>query len=319
MFRQFRPVNGQDQFVWLTPYQQMGGNYFQVGGSSMESFLEGLPNYMTPIIFDTPETEYIAGDYSYVIGFGQKELPDGTLTPRGTALYPYATAGITALDWTSVNTKTIYGRSVAMNFDRKADCVGLKGLVLAPGFRANHLVGSSALADTIFTDPEIDWRDKVNAQADTLGLFNATFQFRNDEFFDANISSRTTPVVPQTCTDGPEELCVEPMFSGIARMDWVREHEWARGDMAWPRSTYSDQELDDGCGPLGLTSYQGNPRSSAVTNGHVYGFLSYKMVEQKPVRKADVYWGFDPYRFDHDETKKAVRWVLDYFGVLINP
>jgi hypothetical protein len=56
MCQQFRPVNGQDRYVWLAPYQQNGGNYFQVGGSSMESFLEGLTNYMVPIIFDTNET-----------------------------------------------------------------------------------------------------------------------------------------------------------------------------------------------------------------------------------------------------------------------
>jgi len=47
--------------------------------------------------------------------------------------------------------------------------------------------------------------------------------------------------------------------------------------------------------------------------------MSYKMVEDKPSGKADVYWGFDPYRFDQNETKKAVRWVLDYFGMQINP
>jgi hypothetical protein len=28
MFRQFRPVNGVDQYVWLAPYQERGGNYF---------------------------------------------------------------------------------------------------------------------------------------------------------------------------------------------------------------------------------------------------------------------------------------------------
>ncbi len=41
------------------------------------------------------------------------------------------------------------------------------------------------------------------------------------------------------------------------------------------------------------------------------------MVEDKPSMKADVYWGFDPYRFDHEETKKAIRWVLDYFGLQV--
>ena len=63
----------------------------------------------------------------------------------------------------------------------------------------------------------------------------------------------------------------------------------------------------------------GQTRSSGRTNGGTFGYFSYKMTEDKPSYKADVYWGFDPYRFDHNETKKAIRWVLDYFGLQINP
>ena len=99
----------------------------------------------------------------------------------------------------------------------------------------------------------------------------------------------------------------------------MRQYMWDDGDPDWPASQYSDFELDDGCGPLGMTSYQSIPRSSALTNGQTYGYFSYKMIEDKPVRKADVYWGFDPYRFDPDETKKTIRWVLEYFGLQINP
>ena len=324
MFQQFRPVNGQDRFVWLTPYQYRGGNYFQVGGSSMESFLEALPNYMVPIIFDAPETVYIFDGENYVVGFGQTELPDGSLVPRGPTMYPYATAGITALDWTSPSTKTIYGRNNMASLDRKPDCVGLKGLTLDSAFRTNHGVSAGAIADTFFTDQVIDWLDAVSAEADTLELFHEyyTYQFRNDEFFDGNISSRTTPVVLQECPDipsAPGGMCVEPMFTGISRMDWMREYMWAEGDADWPHSEYSDIQLDDGCGPLGTISYQGFPKSGAPTNDQTYGFFSYKMVEEKPNQKADVYWGFDPYRFDHEETKKAIRWVLDYFGLQIAP
>ncbi len=43
------------------------------------------------------------------------------------------------------------------------------------------------------------------------------------------------------------------------------------------------------------------------------------MLPDKPVQRADVYWGFDPYRFDNEGTKKAIRWVLEYFGLTINP
>ncbi len=321
MYQEFRPVNGNDKYVWLTPYQQRGGNYFQVGGHSMDSFLETQPNYMIPIIFDATETTLVIGDNTYIIGFGQKEMPDGSVVRRGPRMYPYATAGITAMDYTSPATKFIYGREHIAKFDRDVECVGLKGLALDGDFRTNHAVGSAAIADTFFTDPTIDWEDAVAAIADTVNLFNSSFPFRNDEFVNANISTRPTPIFPQECDvlEAPDGMCVEPMFTGISRMDWMREHKWERGDPAWPQSQYSEFELEDGCGPLGLTSYLGTPNSSARTNGWTYGYLSYKMIEDKPVRKADVYWGFDPYRFDQAETKKAVRWVLEYFGVSINP
>ena len=99
----------------------------------------------------------------------------------------------------------------------------------------------------------------------------------------------------------------------------MRQYMWDDGDPDWPFSRYTGLELIEGCGSLGMTSYEEIPLSSALTNGQTYGYFSYKMIEDKPARKADVYWGFDPYRFDPDETKKAIRWVLDYFGLQINP
>jgi hypothetical protein len=277
---------------------------------------------MVPIIFDAIETVYIVDGESYIVGFGQIELPDGSVVPRGPTMYPYATAGITALDWTSPSTKTIYGRNRMARWDRKSDCAGLKGLALDPDFRAYHGVAPGAMADTFFTDQVIDWYDVVAADSGNLELFNEqySYQFRNDEFVDGNISSRTTPIVLQECPDIPSTpggMCVEPMFTGISRMDWMREYMWAEGDADWPHSQYSDFELDDGCGPLGTTAYLGIPKSGAPTNDQTFGYFSYKMVEEKPSGKADVYWGFDPYRFDQEETKKAIRWVLDYFGLQI--
>jgi len=321
----FRPISGRDQFVWLTPYQKRGGNLFLVGGSSMESFLEGLPNYMTPIIFDTREERLTVNGQNFVVGFGTKELPDGTRVQRGPRTYPYATAGIAALDWTSPNTKYIYNRPHVTRFDRDVDCVGLKGLVLDEEFKGNHLIGPGVIADTMFTNPEIDWHDVVDAAADTMRLFHLTFPYRVDEFVDANITSRGTVISSQDCGDlGPGGRCIEPMFRGIARFDYIRNYYWERGETDWPYSRYTANELDGGCGPLALTSFVDETleeplaRGSALTNGQTFGYFSYKMVEDKPVRKADVYWGFDPYRFDSAQSRKAIRWVLTYFGLQIN-
>ncbi|MEN8007251.1 MAG: hypothetical protein ABFS42_09570 [Candidatus Krumholzibacteriota bacterium] len=321
MFSDFRPRSGVDQFVWVTPYQRRGGNFFLVGGSSMESFIESFPNYMVPIIFDSRQQFFSVDGNTYITGFGFAEQPDGTFVQRGPRMYPYATAGIAALDWTSSNTKTIYGENITSKFQRKSDCVGLKAVTLDPIFKTNHGIGPGVVADTMLTNKIIDWPDEANARGDTLGLFNGSFPFRNDEFYDVNISSRAEPVILHECEalEAPDGLCVEPMFRGISRMDWMREIFYAKGDMEWPQSTYIDYDLTQGCGAFGLTSYEGRDRSSSTTNGLTYGFMSYKMIEDKPVRRADVYWGFDPYRFDEEDSKTAIRWVLQYFGLSINP
>ena len=58
------------------------------------------------------------------------------------------------------------------------------------------------------------------------------------------------------------------------------------------------------------------PRGSARTQGKIFGFFSYKMTGDKPGGSPDVFWGFDPYRFDHDKIQDAIRWVLSLnFGL----
>lgn len=327
MFSNFRPTATTERFVWLTPYQQQGGNLMLVGASSMESFLQQRSDYMTPLVFDTREDpNYSIYGQSYVAGFGTLTLPDGTIVQRGPRMYPYATAGIAALDWTSSSSKHIYGRENFTNTDRNRLCAGLKGLVLAPEFKASHLIGPGVIPDTMYTNPEIDWRDVAAGAVDTLSLFDSqAFLFDTDEFVDANISPRTTPVTPQRCSgedyvnaNVPNGLCIEPMFTGIARIDWMREQQHARQDTEWPQSRYDAETLTNGCGVLALTSYAGRPQASARTNGLVYGYLSYKMVPRKPYPAADIYWGFDPYRFDGEGSRKAIRWALQSFGLQIN-
>ena len=135
---------------------------------------------------------------------------------------------------------------------------GIIGVGLIADFHA------AAIADTLFTDTEIDWPDVVAAGSGNLELFSNSFPFRNDEFVNFNISTRTTPIIPQDCSgsiEAPGGMCVEPMFTGIARMDWMREYKWDEGDTDWPASQYTDYELLDGCGVMGMTSYQDNPNS----------------------------------------------------------
>lgn len=318
MFIDFRPDGAVDKFVWLTPYQQKGGNVFLVGSQSMESFLE-VKNYMVPIIFDSTVEEYQLDNNTYYVGFGTKELNDGTEILRGPLMYPYATAGIASLDWNVPLNKWIYGRRPRANEDRTASCSGLKELRLVEEFRTDHLIGPGAIADVIPTDLDIDWRDTYAAGSDSLG---AEFPFLGDEFVDDKIADRPTAVTIQECDPGFDGKCVEPMLTGVARMDWLREKRWAAGDDAWPGNDYSPNELRTICGEMALTTYVADdgttvPLGTARTSGKVYGWLSYKTIADKPGGKADVYWGFDPYRFDHAETKKAIVWVMQHFGLPI--
>ncbi len=321
LFIKFRPDNTGDKFVWLGPYQKQGGNVFLIGDRSMESFLE-VDNYMVPIIFDSAVEDYTLAGESFVVGFGTNELNDGTEVMRGPLMYPYATAGITALDWNIPLNKNIYGRVLSGDQERKTTCSGIKQLELVPEFRSNHLVGPGAISDVINTHEGMDWRDPtVEARLDTM-LLNE-YPFTGDEFIDDKIADRPTAVIIQQCDMGYQGNCVEPMFTGVARMDWMRNKIWEAGDDAWPGSIYTDNELKEICGEMALTTYvpedggDNIPLASARVSGKVFGYLSYKTVEDKPVQNADVYWGFDPYRFDHNESRKAILWVMEYFGLPI--
>lgn len=307
----YRAVADVDRYNSLSSYQQGGGNLFLVGDRSMDSMFESKSNYWTPFVFESTEPE----QNGYQTSFGYVELPDGSVVPRGVRQYAYATVGIAALDWTSSSSKTAYGRDVTLYVDRPANCSGMKGMVLDAGFRAQHLIGPGVLADTLYTDAVIDWQDAANQAAGTLTLTSSIFPFRYDEFVDAAIIGQPTPIVPQACADGPGGLCIEPMFTGLSRFDYIREVNWAAGDTGWPQSQYTAAELRDLCGVIALEDYQGEEQSSARTNGQTYGYFSYKTAASKPSGKADAYWGFDPYRFDPEQSKRAIRWVLDYFGL----
>ncbi len=319
MFNQFRAENGQDKYVWLGPYQAQGGNLFLVGDRSMESFLEPQ-NYMTPLIFDTSEEFFQMNNETYIVGFGLLVRPDGSSINRGATMYPYLTAGLSLLDWSVPVNKHVYGRMLPAHYDRRAECSGMKAMVLAEDFRSHHQINSLVIGDTLQTNRDIDWRDGNYNEPDTL--LSNEFPFTGDEFIDENITSRPTFWQRQDCADGYDGYCVEPMFQGVSRFDYKRKVHWDAGDTDWPSNYYSDSELEEICGAMALTSLETPegpiPNGTALTNDLTYGYLSYKNVADKPSGKADAYWGFDPYRFDPVESKKAVRWVLGYFGLPMN-
>lgn len=313
-FQNFRPVNGRDKYVWLNSYQQYGGNLFLVGDRSMESFLEPL-EYMVPLVFDTEEELYNLNNETYTVGFGVREDYDGSTYIRGTRMYPYLTAGLSLLDWSVPMAKNIYAREPLASNDRKSACSGIKAMVLAEGFRTHHQISPAVLSDTLWTNPNIDWRETGDDNLDV------EFPFTGDEFVDSNVSSRSTPWSVQDCADGVGGLCIEPMFKGVTRFDWLREKRWAAGDANWPNSQYNTDTLNNVCGEMGLIDLETPggiiPNGTARVNDQIHGYLSYTNVANKPRGKADVYLGFDPYRFDGEDSKKTVHWVLEYFGLQV--
>ncbi len=326
IFNEFRPttISGSvtlDKFVWLGPYQRFGGNLFLLGSQSMESFLE-VRDYMVPIIFESTSEFYSLDDQNYVVGFGEKETPDGSIILRGPLMYPFETAGIAALDWNVPLGKNIYGRRPAGLEDRTIKCSGLKEIRLVEAFRSNHLIGNSEIVDVIGTNPLIDWRDPpADAGLDTM--LTLGFPFSGDEFVDAKIAERPEQINLQACDEGYNGLCIEPMFTGVTRIDWMREQIWATGNEDWPGNVYANSDLKEICGQMALSTYVTDegvsiPLATARANGMTYGYLSYKTITDKPGSKADVYWGFDPYRFDRTETQKAVMWVMNHFGLQLN-
>ncbi len=318
MFSQFRPEGNLDKFVWLTPYQKYGGNVFMVGNQSMESFLE-VQDYMVPIIFESTLEYYLLNDNNYVVGFGRKELHDGTFILRGPLMYPFETVGISALDWNVPLGKNVYGRRYTASEDRSSKCSGLKEIQLVEEFRSNHLVGPGAIPNSISTHEGMDWRDPM-ADAGLDTMLNEDFPFTGDEFIDDKIAERPAQMVIQDCENGYAGKCIEPMFTGLTRLDWIRNQMWDIGETDWPGSVYPLAELSSICGDMALTTYLAEdgtvvPSGTARANGKTYGYMSYKTVTDKPGNKADVYWGFDPYRFNNQDTKKAVLWVLQHFGL----
>ncbi len=317
LFRTFRPVGPRSPFVWLAPYQSKGGNLFLVGARSMESFLEDL-TYMVPIIFDSTVDEFSIGDDTYVTGFGEGKNFDGSTYFKGPRMYPYATAGISALDWsTPMGNKYIYGRALFGVHGRDARCSSIKEFKLVDAFKTEHFIGSGVIADTLGTNPLIDWRDL--GPSEDLDLLT-TSPFVGDEFVNDKLADSPMPLVLQDCAGGVDGYCIEPMYSGIARMDWMREKKWEDGDSQWPTSSLDVDSLKTICGDVALTTYLDDngalhPFASAKTTGRTFGWLSYKNVLQKPSGKADVYWGFDPYRLEVVESQKAIMWVLQYFGL----
>jgi hypothetical protein len=222
--------------------------------------------------------------------------------------YPWLTTGLTLVDHFTPD-YTICGTSEPGTVGRKSRCSGLKGLTLDTDFVDAYMPGGAAFSDTILTEPTIDWQEPDPLAPDLLGSLD--YLWRRDEFYESNLSDCDIGVKPQQCPEGP---CVEPMLRAVTRFGWIDQARQAAGDPDWPATEYNPTELIALCGSHAFaTGYA--MRAEAVP----IGFFVHKTVPDKPSQKADVVWGFDPYRFDHPQVKQAIRWVLgEHFGLVMN-
>ena len=288
-------------FVWLETYMKNVGNLFMVGSASMRNFHDLSPLgqlWMFPIIYDSTEGAVTCSDgANYALSFGTRtDEETDEVTIIGRERFPYRALGISMIDLMSP--PVFMGRGGACRggtSDRSRQCVGTKAVILNREFKDKY-INAGVFADTIYTDPKIDWKD-IAAGIPSLNL---TYTFgEEDEMYDYNVSGRASNWSPQYNEDGTRT--VEPMWHVYSRYDWWLDLTLANGG----------GDLVD---PLICGSEAIDPRTKrSKVDGAPIGVVSHK---SKPDGPPDVIWGFDPYRMDNDEMLKAVRWVLgEHFGL----
>ncbi|MFO7608988.1 MAG: hypothetical protein R6X35_07295 [Candidatus Krumholzibacteriia bacterium] len=339
----FAPLVAGPQYIWLVPYQEMVGNLFLVGDMALTSFIENQPRgfnaWMLPWIFTAPDDRWCTSSGTcWGTGFGVETLPDGTTQEVGPTRYPYRALGVALLD--RFVPDFVYSIP-AQQGARKPACAGLKGLFLDDDFASVYLPEGAPFASTIMTELTIDWKDPL-----TTGIYAnedinlGTYFWKLDEFYEDNVGSDRPTSVRATICDG--RPCLDVMFRAYTRYDFINDDQASLGNTDWPfdiitppggipgpRFSPTDKtELNGICGSIALRwpSEEGQEpytrigRGTAGGKGVPVGFISHKLERNKPTPVGDVIWGFDPYRFDHREIRKVIRWVLgEHFGLQMKP
>jgi hypothetical protein len=303
---EFKPLQREPgPYNWLAAYDRNVGGLLLAGERALNGFLEDA-NWMIPWFFAAESEFEIFGGDVYRVGFGELALPDGSDVSLGTLRFPSRHLGLATLDQVTP-IYPLYGHTGPGSTGdqaRSPDCAGVKALVLDPDFALSHAIGV-AFPDTIFTEASIDWRDEDPLYRDQL----SSFFWGKDEIYDANMADRPTLWMPEECPDAP---CVEAMFRGYSRFDWVDDLHAAGGDPDWPEPYYSQDDLPTVCGQYAFDPSNGRVR----TTGQITGFMSHKNYGVDPSSPVTLILGFDPYRFDHDAIGRALQWVFhEHFGL----
>jgi hypothetical protein len=297
-----------EAYVWLETYQNNVGNLLLAGSGVVQNFHYNSPrglSWLYPVIYDTDDGPAACLANTRAMSFGTRRETDGELTVLGRLQYPYRALGLSVTDMNSPQ-DFYYSPSVCgRRTDRKVRCMGTKAIILDPDFKARH-VDAGAFADTIFVWNVIDWADDISTIPEPVTPYNFG---QDDEFYDINITARTTNWTPQTLSDGSS--AIEPMWRVYSRYNWILDRHNTDGSSSWVYDSDNDP-----CGQFSRIPSTGR----TVNDGVAVGVFSYMTVNSKPSGKADVIWGFNPSMFDRTEMKRAIRWVLgEHFGLQMSP
>lgn len=298
-----------EAYVWMETYQKNVGNVFLCGDGVIGNFhLTDYNNraWLFPIIYTSDDSPVNCALGPRARSFGTREEENGTITVLGTVQYPYRGMGLSVYSMVQPRsfyyTPSVCGQGASA---LKRSCVGTKGIILDPDFKANH-IGGNAFADTVLVWDVIDFADYQDPIPDLLTPY-VFGQF--DEYFDVNTTPRPTSWSPQTMADG--SLALEPMWHLYTRYDYILDRQLASGNTDYP-----DFDPADMCGNQAVNEFDGR----TIMDGVTLGVFSYKATPSKPSGIADVIWGFDPHRMDHADMKDAILWVLgEHFGLTISP
>lgn len=315
--RGVEPVtDGENPWPWLLPYVETMGHLFLAGNHALMNFSTSRPNegaqptpWLMPLIYEAMEPDRTCGGAGppLALSFGVEEDGEGGPAPVGVHRFGYRGAGMSVVNLLVPPRFWLTDMDCGTGgIDVTRRCAGTKAVVLDPAFAAAHGT-AGAMPDTVPVWSTIDWADHAAGPIPDLALdypFGAW-----DEVYDVNATTRPTPWSPQELDDGTPVL--EPMWRVYARHDWIRDRALADGDTDWP----GDLDVEALCGSWAVDLATGVTRHA----GAPIGVLSHKHAATKPSPRADVYWGFDPYRMDHDAMTQAVHWVLGtHFGHELN-
>ena len=294
MFNAFNLGSGVG-FSWLETYLREVGNLFLAGTGAMRTF-HTSSNWIYPVVYDNTEGWVTCSDGDYRQSFGfSTNSETGAITVIGRTKFPYRVMGVSMTDLISPPRFLGNWKTCAFGFDRSIQCTGTKAILLDQEFKDKY-VNAGDIPDTLFIEPVIDWRD---AREDIPDLRTKYHFGAEDEFYNHNISGRTSNWAPLFADDGSP--IIEPMFHVYARYDWWLDKALATGSPVFPDLTF--------CGTETFNKETGR----TIVDGAPVGVISHRMgVTGIP----NVLWGFDPYRMEHEKMTKTVRWVLkNHFGV----